>query len=226
MDVKKHDDPYSISLVPKRLNLSGLKRLFLLILSLIIVSLSGFGCAGRKEEVQVHEEVPSIMMTHAKDYVYPLTEINLENVIEENQGVKMLKENATLVHDYYRGGVQEKAEGERLMKEEKWEEAEVHFQKSNWFLKVVVDYFPDDEPSKNIYGDHMVIFLPNLLIADNGLKLMEIYCKTKRNEDIYWARREGKGFVSRSLDSAKTEWGYRLKKDLNGKFKKEEALRD
>jgi hypothetical protein len=234
MDVKKHDDPYSISLVPKRLNPSGLKRLSLLILSLTVVALSGFGCASTKEEVQSHEEVPSMMthsgmtmmMTHAKDYVYPLTEINLENVIEENQGLKMLKENATMVHDYYRGGVQEKAEGERLMKEEKWDEAEAHFVRSNWFLEVVVKYFPEDEPCKNVYGDHVVIFLPNLIIADNQLKLMEIYSKTKKNEDIYWARRDGRAYLSQSLRSVKTEWGYLLKKDLEEKFKKEEALKN
>jgi hypothetical protein len=160
------------------------------------------------------------------DYVYSLTEINLENVIEENQGLKMSKENATMVHDYYRGGVQEKAEGERLMMGERWEEAEAHFQKSDWFLKVVVDYFPDDEPCMNIYSDHAVIFLPNLLIADNQLKLMEIYSKTRKYEYIYWARRDGKAYLSRSLRSAKTEWGYRLKKDLEQEFKKEEASKN
>jgi hypothetical protein len=234
MDLKKHDDPYSISLVPKRLNPPGRKRLSLLVLSLTVVSLSGFGCAATKEEVHAHEEVPSMMthsgmtmmMTHARDYVYSLTEINLENVIEENQGLKMSKENATMVHDYYRGGVQEKAEGERLMMGERWEEAEAHFQKSDWFLKVVVDYFPDDEPCMNIYSDHAVIFLPNLLIADNQLKLMEIYSKTRKYEYIYWARRDGKAYLSRSLRSAKTEWGYRLKKDLEQEFKKEEASKN
>jgi hypothetical protein len=89
---------------------SGAKRLSLLIFSLIVVALSGFGCAAKKEEVQVHEEVPSMMthggvttmMTHAKDYFYPLTEISLEKVIKEHQGLKMLKENATMVHNYYR----------------------------------------------------------------------------------------------------------------------------
>ncbi len=232
MDFAKHDRPHTISLEPKGLDLSRPGRLSLLIFSLTFVALSGFGCAATKEGVQAHEEVPSMMthsgmtmmMTHAKDYVYPLTEINLARVIQENQGLKMSKENATMVHDYYRGGVQEKAAGERLMKEGKWAEAEAHFQESNWFLKVVVDYFPEDEPCKNIYGDHVVIFLPNLLIADNQFKLMQIYSKTRKYEDIYWARRDGKGYLSRSLRSEKTEWGYLLKKDLDGKFKKEEAL--
>ena len=58
-----------------------------------------------------------------KNYVYPLTEINLEKVFDENRGLKVLEENATAVHDYYRGGVQEKEEGENLLKEDKWEEA-------------------------------------------------------------------------------------------------------
>jgi hypothetical protein len=164
----------------------------------------------------------TMMMPHAKDYVYPLSEINIRNLIGENQGLKILKENATIFHDYYRGGVQEKEEDERLMKEGKWGEAEAHFKKSNRFLKVVVDYFPEDEPCKNIYGDRIVIFVPNLLIADNQLKLMEIYSKTREYEDIYWARRDGRAYLSRSLRSAKTEWGYLLRKNLEGKFRKEE----
>jgi hypothetical protein len=236
MDIKRHDDSNSISLARKKLNPFVPKRLSLLVFSLVVVLLSGFGCAATKEEVQSHEGAPS-MMTHGgmtmmmprandKDYVYPLAEINLNNVIEENQGLKMLRENATMVHDYYRGGVQEKAEGERLTKEKKWKEAEAHFEKSNRYLQVVVRYLPTDEPCKNIYSDQVVIFLPNLLMADNQLKLMEIYSNTKRNGDIYWARREGKGFLSRSLDRAKTEWGYRLKKDFEEKFKKEEMSKN
>jgi hypothetical protein len=218
------------------LNPSGRRRLSLLILSLIVVVVSGFGCASTEEEIQGHEERagPSMMthggmammMTQAKDYVYPLAEINLQNVFEENQGLKMSKENATMVHDYYRGGVQEKAEGEKLMKEGEWLGAEDHFWNSISFLKVVVDYFPDDEPCKNIYGDHVVIFVPNLLMADDELKLMEIYSKTRKYEEIYWARRDGKAYLSRSLRSAKTEWGYLLKKDLEGKLKKEEMLKN
>jgi hypothetical protein len=210
----------------------SLKRLsFLLVI--LIVGFLGTRCAATQQELHppgemapmmMHHGDMAFMMTHSKDYVYPLTEINLENVIQENQGLKMLKENAEMVHDYYRGGVQEKAEGERLLKEGKWEEAEAHFIKSNWYLQVVVKYFPEDDACKNIYGDHVVIFLPNLLMADNQLKLMEIYSKTKRNEDIYWARRDGKTYLSQSLHSAKTEWGYQLKKDFKETLKKEEFL--
>ncbi len=58
-----------------------------------------------------------------------------------------------MIHDYYRGGVQEKEEGERLMKEGRWEEARNHLEESNRFLRVVLKYLPEDEASRNVYGD-------------------------------------------------------------------------
>jgi hypothetical protein len=205
----------------------GLKRIPCLLL-VSVVGLLGTQCAATQQELHSHEEIAPMKMTHAgmtftmahsKDHVYSLAEISFKNLIEENQGLKILPENATTANDYYRGGVQEKAEGERLMKEGKWEEAKTHFEKSNKYLKVVVKYLPEDEPCKNIYGDHLVIFLPNLLVADNQLKLMEIYSKTKKNEYISRARRDGGAYLSRSLGRVKTEWGYLLKKDLEEKLK-------
>jgi hypothetical protein len=232
LGIENDEEFHSISSVQKGMSPMGLKRLFCLLL-ILTASFFGTRCATTQENLGAPGEmIPMMMdhdspfmMTHSKDYVYPLIEINLENVIQENEGFKVVQENAIMVNDYYRGGVQEKAEGERLMKEEKWEEAEAHFEKSNWFLEVVVRYFPMDEACKNIYGDHVVIFIPNLLMADNELKLMEIYGKTKRNGDIYWAKRDGNAYLSRSLRSVKTEWGYRLKKDLEEKFKMGEALK-
>lgn len=200
----------------------GLKRVSFLLL-IFIVGFFGYRCAATKEELYVPGEMAPMMMnhgrkpfmmTHSKDYVYPLTEINLKNVIEENQGLKMLQENATMVHDYYRGGVQEKTEGERLLGEEKWEEAMSHFIKSNRFLEVVVDYLPEDEPNRNIYGNHVVIFMPNLLIADNELKLSQIYRELKMDDDIYWAKKRGKKYLAQSLRSAKTEWALQVKREL------------
>jgi hypothetical protein len=55
---------------------------------------------------------------------------------------------------------------ERLLKEGKWEEVQVPLKKSNRFLEVVLKYLPEDEAYRNIYGDHVVIFLPNLLMAE------------------------------------------------------------
>ena len=159
-------------------------------------------CATPKEELK----------TVPKDYVYSLKEINLEKVFGENRGLKVLEENATAVHDYYRGGVQEKEEGEKLIKESKWGEARRSLEKSNRFLRVVLKYLPEDEASRNIYGEQMVIFLPNLLIADNDLKLITIYKNLKNDGRATEVRAEGQRYMAESLKSVKTEWANRIQK--------------
>ena len=145
---------------------------------------------------------------------YPLTEINLEKVFNENRGLRILEENATMIHDFYRGGVQEKEEGESLLKEGKWEEAGIHLEKSNRFLRVVVKYLPEDETSRNVYGDVVVIFMPNLLMADNNLKLITIYKNTKNDNKVAEAKRNGEYYLAESLKIVKTEWAYQIKKGL------------
>jgi len=164
----------------------------------------GMRCAGPKEEVK----------TYPKDYVHPLTKINPEKVFNENRGLEVLEENATTVYDYYRGGVQQKEEGERLMKESKWPEARTHLEKSNRFLRVVIKYLPEDEPSRNVYGDQTVIFLPNLLIADNDLKLLAVYKAMKEDDRVAEVGSDGKHYLAESLKTVKTEWGYEIKKGL------------
>ncbi|OGP72537.1 MAG: hypothetical protein A2V86_01905 [Deltaproteobacteria bacterium RBG_16_49_23] len=186
---------------------------------ILLLALSGTQCAAPKEELHSHGDLAPVK-TYPKDYVHPLIEINLEKVIDENRGLRVLEENAKTVNDYYRAGVQEKEEGERLLKEERWEEARKHFGKSNWFLQVVLDYFSKDEAYRNIYGDHVVIFLPNLLVSDNYLKLIEIFKKLKMDEEIYWTSREGKKYLSFSLRNVKTEWAFQIKKGFEESDKK------
>jgi hypothetical protein len=135
-------------------------------------------------------------------------------VIDENKGLRVLEENATKVHDYYRGGVQEKAEGERFLKEGKLDEAMVRFEKSNRFLRVVIEYLSEDEASRNIYGDHVVIFLPNLLIADNDLKMIAILKRMGKDDKAVEARGHGEYYLERSLKSVKTEWAFQIKKEF------------
>ena len=183
-----------------RVNLKeGLSLVFILIIGFL-----GTRCATPKEGLK----------TYPKDYVHPLTEINLEKVFSENRGLKVLEENATKVHDYYRGGVQEKEEGERLLKESSWEEARIHLEKSNRFLRVVVKYLPEDEAYRNIYGEQTVIFLPNLLIADNDLKLVTVYQNMKNDNKMAEAKSEAKHYLGESLKSVKTEWASRIRKGL------------
>jgi nitrous oxide reductase len=183
-----------------RINLG--KILYLILI--LIVGFLGNRCATPKEELK----------TFPKDYVHPITEINLEKVFSENRGLKVLEENATKVHDFYRGGVQEKDEGESLMKEGKWEEARIHLEKSSRFLRVVLKYLPEDEAYRNIYGEQAVIFLPNLLIADNDLKLVTVYKNMKNDNKVAEARGNGQQYLAESLKSVKTEWAYQIKKGL------------
>ena len=183
-----------------RINLDLKKILYLIFI--LMFGFLGMRCAAPKEEVK----------TYPKDYVHPLTEINLEKVFSENRGLEVLEENATTVYDYYRGGVQEKEEGERLMKESKWAEARAHLEKSNRFLRVVLKYLPEDEPSRNVYGDQMVIFLPNLLIADNDLKLLAVYKAMKNDDEVTEVKGDGQHYLAESLKRVKTEWGYQIGK--------------
>ncbi len=148
----------------------------------------------------------------SKNYVYPLTEINLDKIYAENRGLKVLQENATALHDYYRGAVQEKEEGESLLKAGKWEEARSHLETSNRFLHVVLKVLPDDNAQWNIYGDQIVIFLPNLLMADNDLKLITVYKTLGDEEKAAGAKNDGEYYLTESLKIVKTEWAEQIKK--------------
>jgi hypothetical protein len=183
-----------------RINLNLKKILYLIFI--LIFGFLGMRCAAPKEELK----------TYPKDYVHPLAEINLEKVFGENRGLKVLEENATTVHDFYRGGAQEKEEGEKLMKESRWEEARLHLEKSNRFLQVVLKYLREDEANRNIYGEQVIIFLPNLLIADNDLKLITVYKNLKNDDKAAEARSEGQLYLVESQKSVKTEWANQIKK--------------
>ena len=177
---------------------------------ILIFGFLGTRCAAPGEELK----------TPPKDYVYPLKEINLEKVFNENRGLKVLEENATTVHDYYRGAVQEKEEGEKRMKEGTWEEARNHLEKSNRFLLVVLKYLPEDEANRNVYGEQSVIFLPNLLVADNDLKLVTVYKNLRNDNRASDARVSGERYLAESLKNVKTEWAYEIKKGFERAMQK------
>jgi hypothetical protein len=189
----------------------NLKKISYLVF-IVILGFLGTRCATdtHKEEVK----------TYPKDYVHSLKEIHLEKVFNENRGLKVLEENATTVHDYYRGGVQEKEEGEKLIKESSWEEARVHLEKSNRFLRVVLKYLPEDEAYRNIYGEQVIIFLPNLLIADNDLKLVTVYKNLKNDDKTAQAKAEGQQYLAQSLRSVRTEWAYQIEKGFESELPK------
>ena len=191
-----------------QINLNLKKILYLIFI--LIFGFLGTRCATPTEEVK----------TYPKDYVHSLTEINLEKVFGENRGLKVLEENATTVHDFYRGGVQEKEEGEKLIKESKWEEARRSLEKSNRFLRVVLKYLPEDEANRNVYGEQVIIFLPNLLIADNDLKLVTVYKNMRNDNKVAEAKGEGQHYLAESLKSVRTEWAYQIKKGFEDELPK------
>ena len=100
MDIEGGEEAYPVSLEGEKMNGINLKRISCLFL-IFTLGFLGIQCAGTNEELR---EGPNKLPP--KNYVYPLTEINLEKVFNENRGLKVLEENATMVHDYYRGGVQ------------------------------------------------------------------------------------------------------------------------
>jgi hypothetical protein len=173
-----------------------------------------FGFLGARCATDTHKEE---VKTYPKDYVHSLKEIHPEKVFQENRGLRVLEENATTAHDYYRGGVQEKEEGEKLIKESQWEEARAHLEKSNRFFRVVLKYLPEDEAYRNIYGSQVVVFLPNLLIADNDLKLVTVYRNLKNDDKAAQAKAEGQKYLAESQKSVKTEWAIQIKKGFENK---------
>jgi hypothetical protein len=106
------------------------------------------------------------------------------------------------------------------MKEGKYEEARKHLEESNRYLRVVLKYLPEDEASRNVYGDLMVIFLPNLLRADNDLKLVTVYKNLRNDKGIAELKGDGENYLAESLKSVKTEWAYQIKKGFEDEFPK------
>ncbi len=181
------------------------KKISLLVL-IVTVAFLGTRCA-----TDTHKQEPTAK-TYPKDHLHTLNEINIEKVYGENRGLKVFEENATTAHDYYRGGVQEKEEGEAMMKAGKWNEARLHLEKSNRFMRVSLKHLPEDDAYLNVYGEQTIIFLPNLLIADNDLKLITVYKNLKNDVRAAEVRKEGLLYLAESLKTVKTEWAHQLKK--------------
>jgi hypothetical protein len=87
-------------------------------------------------------------------------------------------------------------------------------------LRVVLKYLPEDEAYRNIYGEQVVIFLPNLLIADNDLKLITVYKNTGKDEKVAEAKGNGQHHLAESLKSVRTEWAYQIKKEYEAELPK------
>ena len=87
-------------------------------------------------------------------------------------------------------------------------------------MRVVLKYLPEDEAYRNVYGDIAVIFLPNLLMAVNDLKLVTVYKNTRNDNKVAETKSDGLYYIAESLKSVKTEWTYQVKKGLEAELPK------
>jgi hypothetical protein len=145
----------------------------------------------------------------------PLAKANLEAVLEEQEGLEILWDNAKEVRDFYRGGVQQKAQAEKKYMEKSYSEALKLYDKSEEFLLVVLKYINHDSCEYTLFEGTHIFFLPNLLLADNYLKAGKILKEMSRDSS---ARRQWKNalpYIQQSLRCEQTEWGLAIERELN-----------
>jgi len=146
----------------------------------------------------------------------PLQKANQEQVLAENEGLRIVWEDAKDGRDFYRGGVQQKADAEKQFREKAYTEALKSYQASNDFFTKLLQYLPEDMAEYTLYEGTDILFFPNLLMADNYLKMGLIQRERGREGPAQSNWKKAQSFVQKSLQSEKTEWGLSLEKEIAG----------
>jgi len=144
----------------------------------------------------------------------PLKEANLEAVFEQNEGLEVTAEDAKEMRDFYRLGVQQKAKAEKLFQGKAYPEALKLYHSSNGSFSTILRYLDQDSAEYMLFEDTHILFFPNLLVADNELK-MGLILQTRGEEGSArrcWKR--GLASVQKSLQAERTEWGLSLQEKL------------
>jgi hypothetical protein len=144
----------------------------------------------------------------------PIQKANLEMVLGENEGLEMAWEDAKDARDFYRGGVQQKAKAEKRLQEKAYPEAMKYYQASNDFLTRMLQFMNEDCASFTLYEGTDILFFPNLLMADNYLKMGIIARETDREGAAARNWKKAQDFANKSLLSERTEWGLTLQQDI------------
>ena len=144
-----------------------------------------------------------------------LQKANLKAVLEENEGLEFVWENAKDVRDFYRGGVQQKAKAEKQFQEKAYPEAMKLYQSSNDFFTKLAQYMEEDYVEYPLFEGTNILFFPNLLTADNYFKAGLISRETGRESSAQSSWKRAQSFVKKSLQSEQTEWGLSLDKELS-----------
>jgi hypothetical protein len=174
----------------------------LFVLFLVFACLAFQGCAGI---TPIAGEKPPI----------PLQKANLKAVLEENEGLEFVWENAKDVRDFYRGGVQQKTKAEKQFREKAYPEAMKLYQSSNDFFTKLSQYMEEDYAEYPLFEGTNILFFPNLLTADNYLKEGLIYREMGREGSAQSSWKRAQSFVKKSLQSEQTEWGLSLDRELS-----------
>ncbi len=145
----------------------------------------------------------------------PLQQANLNAVIEENEGLEVNWEDAKEVRDFYRGGVQQKAKAEKKYQEKDYPGAMRLYVSSNEFFSKLMEYLDEDAADYNLFEGTSILFFPNLLLADNNLKMGQICDAQGRKKPAYRHWKRALSWAKRSLQSERTEWGLTLQDELS-----------
>jgi hypothetical protein len=146
----------------------------------------------------------------------PLQKANQQAVLAENEGLQIVWEDAKDARDFYRGGVQQKARAEKHFQDKAYPEALESYQASNDFFERLFQYLDEDTGEYTLYEGTDILFFPNLLMADNYLKMGLIQRATGRESRAQSSWKKARSFVQKSLQSEKTEWGLSLEKQIAG----------
>jgi hypothetical protein len=169
---------------------------------LLIVAFIAFpGCAG---VIPITGESPPL----------PVQKANLKMVLEENEGLEIVWEDAKDARDFYRGGVQQKAKAEKKLQEKAYPGAMKFFQASNDFFTRMLQFMNEDCASYTLYEGTDILFFPNLLMADNYLKMGLIARETDREGAATRNWKKAQDFAYKSQLSERTEWGLSLEQEI------------
>ena len=146
----------------------------------------------------------------------PLQKANQQAVFGENEGLQVVMEDAKDARDFYRGGVQQKAQAEKRFQEKTYPEALKFYQSSNDFFIKLFQYLNEDTAEYNLFEGTDILFFPNLLMADNYLKMGLIQRETGHESSAQGSWKRAQSSVQKSLQSEKTEWGLSLEKEVSG----------
>ena len=144
-----------------------------------------------------------------------LEKANLAAVLEENEGLEVHREDAKEVRDFYRGGVQQKANAEKLFQEKAYPEAIKLYRSSNEFFSTLLRHHIDEDcAAYHLFEGAHILFFPNLLLADNYLKIGLILRAAGEEGQAQGSFERALSFVKTSLQAEPTEWGIALQQEL------------